>query len=191
MRHSLAPHWNHDAGSSSSSWVLGLFFGARRRCCPSALDAAFLPLRLALFRLSIATSNETTTRPGHKGDTATHWEPEFSRPFPRKSASGCGGGLGLFGLFLPVCGGLARAICASTVRFTLSSPLLVFSSALLSSPCSRTLPAPCVRQIKYLPTCSHSTWLVHERPPAVKAKFAVIGTTSGVTLDRSGHGLCD
>lgn len=109
--------------------------------------------------------------------TATHWEPRFSRPFPRKSASGWGGGLGLLGFFCPLA--VVSPVPSVSVPCAFSSsPLLLFSSL------SR------VSRSSSLCAVHAPTWLVHARPPAVKAKFAVIGTTSGgVTLDRSGHGL--
>ncbi|PON25183.1 hypothetical protein TGAM01_v205869 [Trichoderma gamsii] len=187
-------------GSSSSSRVLGLgsflwdqtSMLVRRRAvvCPSALDASILPLRLALFappsrhRHRHRPCDEDEARPQGR-----HRDALGTRVFssiPPKERKWMWRGVGAFGLFLPVCGGLARAICTSTVRFSFSSsPLLLFPSPLLSSLLS--LATLCVGRYLYAPP-----WLVHARPPAVKAKFAVIGTTSGgVTLDRSGHGLCD
>lgn len=155
VRHSLAPRWNHDAGLQllglgvlgglwdGDGWVGGSSFS------PLCFLFASPPCLAAhSFASASRHRHETRTRPEGRQPT-TRWEPRFSRPFPRKSASGCGGGLGLLGFFFVARLRWSRPCHLYQYRalfFLVRSPLLLSSSPLLSSPlCSLILPTLCVR----------------------------------------------
>lgn len=137
----------------SSSWVLGLGSEVRvlgrRRCWVGAEPSfvSFSPARPWPHAFCLSALPRALLSPLHRDidlrrsqedDTATHWEPKFSRPFPRKSASGCGGGLGLLGFFARLrwsrpCHLYQYRALSRRPLFSSSPPPLLLALSLLSS----------------------------------------------------------